>query len=1373
MQKLGKYEILRELGRGAMGVVYQARDPLIGRMVALKTINSNLVDRPDLLERFYQEAQSAGKLQHPNIVTIFELGQEKDTPFIAMEYLDGESLEKIIQRQMEQPMAMRIGFIVRVCQALEYAHKNRVVHRDIKPGNIMVSSDGAVKVVDFGIARLVDFSRTHTNMMIGTPAYMAPELFRKKRADERTDIWAVGVTLYELLSNQRPFTGEGYDIISSILEENVPSIRTAVPDCPEEVETVIGRMLKKASAERYQSMEDVLLDLEPVWNRLKASEAAVLAERGRELYEMGDLLKAQDRLRRARQIDSANTLAKSLLEKIATQVRRSEIEPKVREHVARGQALFQAGQFPEAQAEAEAALGLDSRHEPAQKLMEEVEAGIARSQHLEQRLRLAKQRLAEGSLEEAETALRQAFDLDAANAQALDLQRQIGGERARREKRKQLNQLLQRARELWTELKYDECLALIAEGLRSFPNDTELKTLQETALADQSEQKKQAQVTEVRKLVAQQKLAEARKSLDALAQEHRNDSSIRNLQALVAREEQEEASQKRLTEELARLRALANEEKLSEAASRGEALLKEFPQDIELQDFLGYVRSELTQQQQKAGREKWRKEIAAMVDAHRYKEAAEAARAAAKEFPKESGFHLLAADAEAKHAELLERERVQREVQQRIQEIRGRINRQELTDAIDLARQTLATLGPDTDVTQLLQAAEVEAEQRKHKADERTQQLTMARTLLEKQDFARAKQVLDRGLATRMFAATDMQIRLLQSEIRQKEAEFWTAEQKKEKSKESKETQQEKEPVGSGSAGPSGLTAGVPTLRADQTALDVTNRASTRTQASVPVATPVPPAQKTVAVPGAGSARAVESPGLRTGGAGKKALVAAAVAVVLVAGVFAARRFLLKKGGAVTPAAATAGGAGEPTAEDLALETEAKQLWTDHKLDESLADWKKLAEHAGPLQDEAIQQVSDIEQRHIAIENDYADGMRLLYEEKKYADAAQKFNEIVQANLWNVEAAKKEYEAASRGPAGRPLPPVAPVEPPAPKASWESVFKQGRDAFAKKDYAAALEYMQRITKMDGVPEAINGQARQFVAAIRDRQEQAKTFDEGLKLLRAGQRSQAQERFGQVIAAANGDPQVVESAKRELAAMSPAAQPVAPPAPPPNVSPDFGSLVRDVQSLVSQGQYDAAEAKLATLPPNSSQFVALKALIEAGRREDQAFEQAKAALAQAESAKSATTLRQVRPFFQMVANKPGRHSAEARSIVDRIDGDLNSGRANVPVASASDAPHLRDAGSIRAVLDRFAQAVDSGDQATITSIAKLKDEKKAEALTGFQNTGYSLENCSTPEISGSNAKESCEVVLAKLPNSKRQRAKFQLNLVNGQWVIVGW
>jgi eukaryotic-like serine/threonine-protein kinase len=332
LQKLGKYELLTELGRGAMGVVYKARDPLIGRLVALKTINNNLVEKPGLLERFYREGQSAGKLQHTNIVTIFELGEEKGTPFIAMEYLEGESLEKTIARRPRLPLVLKIGYIVHICLALEYAHKNGVIHRDIKPANVVVTPHGVVKVVDFGIARLIDFSRTHSETMAGTPMYMAPELFRENEADERSDIWAVGVTFYELICRRCPFSKDLHDLIRSITEDEFPLPSSVAPECSSDIEAVIRRMLQKRPAERYRSMEHVLLRLEPIWNRLKSSSAAALAQRARELYDLGELERAQDALRRACQVDASNKPIKSLLERITSEVQRSQSLPRIRPH---------------------------------------------------------------------------------------------------------------------------------------------------------------------------------------------------------------------------------------------------------------------------------------------------------------------------------------------------------------------------------------------------------------------------------------------------------------------------------------------------------------------------------------------------------------------------------------------------------------------------------------------------------------------------------------------------------------------------------------------------------------------------------------------------------------------------------------------------------------------------------------------------------------------------------------------------------------------------------------------------------------------------------------------------------------------------------
>src|SRR6266436_7380873 len=146
VERLGKYEIISEIGRGAMGAVYKARDPLIGRLVALKTITTGINAQASSLERFYQEARSAGALQHPNIVTIYELGHENNTPFIAMEFIEGGSLDHLIEQRQALPISVKLGYIVRVCEALSYAHRHNVVHRDIKPANIMVTKEGIVKV---------------------------------------------------------------------------------------------------------------------------------------------------------------------------------------------------------------------------------------------------------------------------------------------------------------------------------------------------------------------------------------------------------------------------------------------------------------------------------------------------------------------------------------------------------------------------------------------------------------------------------------------------------------------------------------------------------------------------------------------------------------------------------------------------------------------------------------------------------------------------------------------------------------------------------------------------------------------------------------------------------------------------------------------------------------------------------------------------------------------------------------------------------------------------------------------------------------------------------------------------------------------------
>jgi serine/threonine protein kinase len=316
-QQIGRYEILEELGRGAMGVVFKGRDPSIGRLVAVKTITTGVLDNPELLARFRREAQAAGGLQHPNIVTIYEMSEFEGTPFIAMEYLEGASLEKTIADQARLPLVDKLGYLVQSCRALDYAHRRGVIHRDIKPANIMVTSEGVVKVVDFGIARIVDTAKTQTGVLLGTLSYMSPEQVRGQYADERCDVWALGVVMYELLAYRRPFEGENHAaLLMCILQQEPRAIREFVPQCPLELENVVQRALRKEEALRYPTMEALLVDLEPIWTSLQKETVQELVSHGRELMERGELEEASEVLRKSLSIDTGNAAAKALFDQV-------------------------------------------------------------------------------------------------------------------------------------------------------------------------------------------------------------------------------------------------------------------------------------------------------------------------------------------------------------------------------------------------------------------------------------------------------------------------------------------------------------------------------------------------------------------------------------------------------------------------------------------------------------------------------------------------------------------------------------------------------------------------------------------------------------------------------------------------------------------------------------------------------------------------------------------------------------------------------------------------------------------------------------------------------------------------------------------------
>ena len=258
----GRYEILKEIGQGAMGTVYLGLDPKINRQVAIKTMGYSNVPPEDLEEvktRFIREAEAAGKLSHPNIVTVYDIGEEHDTAYMAMELLDGSELTDYCQRDRLKSVPEVLDIMAAVAEALGYAHKAGVIHRDIKPANIMQLKDGRVKVTDFGIAKVMDSAKTRTGIVMGTPSYMSPEQVGGKKLDGRSDLFSLGIVFYEMLTGQKPFGGENLTtLMYAIAKAPYRPLPEIVPDIPAGCVSIVNKLLNKGVSRRYKTAEHAL-----------------------------------------------------------------------------------------------------------------------------------------------------------------------------------------------------------------------------------------------------------------------------------------------------------------------------------------------------------------------------------------------------------------------------------------------------------------------------------------------------------------------------------------------------------------------------------------------------------------------------------------------------------------------------------------------------------------------------------------------------------------------------------------------------------------------------------------------------------------------------------------------------------------------------------------------------------------------------------------------------------------------------------------------------------------------------------------------------------------------------------------------------------
>ncbi len=447
--QIGRYEVQRRLGRGGMGIVYVAHDPVLGRMVAIKIFLSDL-DMPDAAERFAREARSAAALNHANIVTIHDFGDWQSQPYIVMEYVQGETLAEVIRRKAPVAPAEKLRWMEDLCAGVGYAHRVGVIHRDIKPTNLMLDRSGRLKILDFGIAKMLGTLGSKGTALIGTPGYMAPEQVLGGAIDHRSDLFSIGAVCYELLSYTEAFPGDTVPAITHrIINEEPVSIAQLLPDASADLVAIVERGLKKSAADRFPDAEAFReaiararhqLESAPGWDvpgkatPFGAPPAAGMAQRGTDssrkhtsdAVSVAELTPPPDprktdrealARRRAAQIDASLELARLCLE-------RQDLD----------QALDACEQ----------ALTLDDTHQPSLALEQSIKAAIAK-RRAAAIIADARGELAKGSLTAAQSLLEQARSLDPETPDAKRLERDLRLARVEQERLRARAEAVQKA----------------------------------------------------------------------------------------------------------------------------------------------------------------------------------------------------------------------------------------------------------------------------------------------------------------------------------------------------------------------------------------------------------------------------------------------------------------------------------------------------------------------------------------------------------------------------------------------------------------------------------------------------------------------------------------------------------------------------------------------------------------------------------------------------------------------------------------------------------------------------------------------------------------------------------------------------------------
>jgi serine/threonine-protein kinase len=591
-----RYEVLGELGRGGMGVVYKANDLKMDRLVAIKVMTAHSPGRDEYQERFLREAKSIAKMQHPNIVVVYDFGYHSGAPYIAMEYVEGVPLDKVIASRLSLTPLTKVDYIVQVCHALHYAHQLGIIHRDVKPGNIMVLEGGRrVKLLDFGIARAGAPSKlSRSGLAMGTTCYMSPEQTQgKKDLDARADIFSAGVVLYELLAGKQPWTGESdYEVMTKIIHEPVPPL-AGLSNYPAALDRVLELALAKEPGGRYgtaEKMAQALSELEAPLKERALEEALVQ-------FEHGDLLRANDLVSQILRIDTRHREAIELrvrLQQVAQLQQRSEQVRQLR--TAAEEAVGQK-RYSEALAAVEQAITIDSANTELFHYRELIRNEVKRREDIRKKLELARHAQEMNDLSTAQELVERALEADPTDTQARMMKSSLEQER----KKQQLQEIADETARVLSVRAFARAREFIQQLESLDPNFAGIPSLKKALAEGEAEEKRRVElenlIRDVRRVLESgavpQSLSITQQALVRFPGEPRLVRLRAQAEAMRDAAEREDAVQKQLVQ----AKTLVEKGHSAQALAAAETALRQLGSDHRLQSLVAQLRHTVEREQ--------------------------------------------------------------------------------------------------------------------------------------------------------------------------------------------------------------------------------------------------------------------------------------------------------------------------------------------------------------------------------------------------------------------------------------------------------------------------------------------------------------------------------------------------------------------------------------------------------------------------------------------------------------------------------------------------------------------------------------------------------------------------------------------------------